>query len=127
MPIVALYAALFAIMLVALSVRVILVRDANQVTLGDGGHKPLLRAIRVQGNFTEYVPLALVLFWLVETSGASAVWVHGLCGALLLGRIVHAVGVSQVRETLAIRVVGMLLTFGALLVGAGWLLVRAAV
>jgi hypothetical protein len=125
MPIVALYAALFAIMLVALSVRVILVREANKVSIGDGGHKPLQRAIRVQGNFTEYVPLALVLFWLVETSGASALWVHGLCATLLVGRFVHAIGVSQMRETLAIRVVGMLLTFTALLVGAGWLLVRA--
>lgn len=126
MPIVALYAALFAIMLVALSVRVILVRQAKQVAIGDGGHTALQRAIRVQGNFTEYVPLALLLFWLVETSGAAALWVHGLCAALLLGRIVHAVGVSQIKETLAIRVVGMLLTFTSLLVGAGWVLVRAA-
>lgn len=126
MPTVALYAAVFAIMLIALAVRVILLRERHHVALGDGGHRALERAVRVHGNFTEYVPLALLLFWMVEASGASAVWVHGLCSALLLGRLVHAFGVSQTRETLALRVVGMALTFTALLVAAGWLLVRAA-
>lgn len=126
MPTVALYAALFAVMLIALAARVILLREQHQVALGVGGHRALERAVRVHGNFTEYVPFALLLFWMVEASGASAPWIHGLCATLLLGRLVHAYGVSQTRETLALRVVGMVLTFTALLVAAGWLLVRAA-
>jgi uncharacterized membrane protein YecN with MAPEG domain len=126
MHIIPLYAALLALLYLGLSVRVIRWRRRELVALGDGGRPALQRALRVHGNFAEYVPFALLMFWMVEASGASVMWVHGLCAALLLGRLIHAYGVSQTRETLALRVVGMVLTFTPLLVAAGWVLVRAA-
>ena len=66
MPITALYAALLAGIFVILSVRVIAARRGSGAPLGDGGNPELLRRIRVQGNFSEYVPLALILLALAE-------------------------------------------------------------
>jgi uncharacterized protein len=41
----------------------------------------------------------------------SNVWIHFVCIALLVGRISHAYGVSQVQEKFIYRVIGMALTF----------------
>ena len=60
--IVPVYAAIFAVMLVALSLRVAKTRGDVQIAIGDGGNIVLQRRIRVQGNFVEYVPMALLLF-----------------------------------------------------------------
>jgi uncharacterized membrane protein YecN with MAPEG domain len=117
-----LYAAIFALLLVALSINVIRLRYADRVSLGDGGKERLTRAIRVQGNFCEYVPMALLLMLLLELNGAGAQVLHGLGIALLAGRLAHAY--SLVADILRIRQIGMLLTFGTLLAGAGLLLAR---
>src|SRR3546814_3776476 len=63
-----LYAALCGLLLMVLSVRVILLRRAMKVGLGDGDQPVLRRAIRVQANCAEYVPLALILLLLLERS-----------------------------------------------------------
>ena len=60
MAVTALYAALLTPLFVILSVRVIALRRANGAALGDGGNPVLLRRIRVQANFAEYAPLALI-------------------------------------------------------------------
>ena len=63
--IVPIYAAIFAVMLVVLSLHVAKTRGDVRVAIGDGGNIVLRRRIRVQGNFTEYVPMALILFTFV--------------------------------------------------------------
>ena len=78
----------------------------------------MLRAMRVHSNFAEYVPLNLLLMYFVESSGAAAWFVHELGLCLLLGRILHAVGVSQVRERFAFRTLGMALTFTPMIAAA---------
>jgi len=113
-----LYAAVLGFVLVALSLRVILVRRSLRVGLGDANHPELLRAIRVHGNFVEYVPTALLLVLFVELGGGGAWLCHALCWALVTGRLLHAFGVSRVQENLVFRQVGMLLTFSTLLVAS---------
>jgi hypothetical protein len=44
--------------------------------------------------------------------------VHGLGLVLLVGRAVHAYGVSQEKENYRLRTVGMGLTFGAIIIAA---------
>ncbi len=91
-PITAIFVALLALMLVAVSVRVTVLRASKKINFFDGGDEELGRAIRVQGNFIEYVPMALALMGLVEWLGAKP-WIVYLMGiALLLARIVHAWG-----------------------------------
>jgi len=48
--------------------------------------------MRRHANFVENVPLALILIGLLELQGITATAIHGLGGALLAGRICHAVG-----------------------------------
>ena len=64
--IVLLYAALLGLILIYLSYRVVSYRVKYKIGIGDGGNTKLARAIRVQGNFVEYVPVALLLIFFVE-------------------------------------------------------------
>jgi uncharacterized membrane protein YecN with MAPEG domain len=121
-----LYAALCALLLIVLSVRVIRLRRDHKVGLGDGDQPALRRAIRVQGNFTEYVPLALLLLLLLEVSHQVPAWALHLLGLLLLaGRLAHALGVSRSGGSGAGRVIGVGCTFAMIIVSAVWLLAIA--
>ena len=60
-PVTAIYAGVLAILVIYLSFRVAMMRRAGGIGIGDGGNSSLSKAIRVQGNAVEYVPLALVL------------------------------------------------------------------
>ena len=118
MPVTALYAGLLAPLFVLLSLRVITVRRSARTALGDGNDALLLRRMRVQGNFAEYVPLALILLGLAESLGVPAWLLHGLGVALLAGRLSHAFGVSRVPETFAYRVFGTVSTLAMIAVAA---------
>jgi uncharacterized protein len=116
------YAALLAIMFVVLSIRTIRQRRQLKINLGDAGNKDMQRAMRVHANFAEYVPLSLLMIYLVEQSGVYVWFVHVLCMGLLVGRLSHAYGVSQQRENFTFRVTGMSLTFAVLITCAVHLL-----
>ena len=126
MHITPLYASVLAILFVALSVRTLRMRHRLKIAVGDAGNQALLRAIRVHSNFAEYVPLSLLLISFVEMSGASALLVHFLGLCLLVGRAVHAYGVSQLNETYAFRVAGMAMTFTTLMGASGYLILSYA-
>jgi uncharacterized protein len=111
MHIVSLYASILALLFVALSVRTLRMRRHLKIAIGDAGNQTMLRAMRVHSNFAEYVPLSLLLIYLVEANGAHSVLVHFLGLCLLVGRASHAYGVSQVKEHYAFRVFGMAMTF----------------
>ena len=72
MKITAFYAGLLALLFLFLSARTITYRRAQQVEIGDGGNRELLRRVRVHGNFAEYVPLGIVLMGLSESLGCRA-------------------------------------------------------
>lgn len=120
------YAAIFAIFFVFLSIRTSRQRRKLKIGLGDSGNTDMQRAVRVHANFAEYVLLCLLMLYLVEQSGVYAWFMHALCVGLLLGRLSHAYGVSQQREDFAFRVTGMMLTFTVLIACAVHLL-RVAV
>ena len=110
-----LYAAVFGLLFVLLSVRTLLLRRRLKVGLGDGEQPLLQRAARVHANFAEYVPFALLLMVFFELQTGARAWVHGLLIGLLIGRIAHAYGVSQPAENYGFRVFGMAMTFTALI------------
>jgi uncharacterized membrane protein YecN with MAPEG domain len=115
MRITALYAGLLAPLFVWLCVRVIGARRASKVAVGDGGNPDLVRRMRVQANFAEYVPFALLLIALAESQGSPAWLLHGLGAVLLAARLAHGVGMSQPQENFALRGAGMAGTFTVLL------------
>ncbi len=112
-----LYVGLCALIFVVLSARVIRGRERRQVNLGHGGHADLETAIRVHGNFAEYVPFALLVIVLVEAAGFSRYWVHALGVALIVGRLAHAYGLSAAKQPSRARIVGVTLTFAVLVIG----------
>lgn len=90
---------------------------------GDTGDDTLRRRIRAFGNFTEYVPMSLIMLAMAESAGASATMVWILGGMLLAGRIIHAGGMLY-SDSPVPRAVGMMLTYPSFLVPAGWLLLN---
>ena len=94
----ALYAGVLGIVLVAISARVSMLRGKFKVMFGDGGQEDSTRAIRAQGNFIEYVPLALLLIGMVEWAGMRPWVVHTLAGALLASRLIHYWGITARKD-----------------------------
>jgi hypothetical protein len=92
MPVFFVCAGLLGLLAVALTVSVGRMRMAKKIYLGDGGDKDLLAAIRAHGNFMEYVPLTLVLIYMV--SDFYGFWMVAILSlALLLARVLHAGGI----------------------------------
>lgn len=112
------YAALAGLLLLLLSIRVVKTRKKIRVAIGDKGDATLARRIRVHGNFVEYAPITLLLLLLAELQGGPVWLLHTVGASLLIGRCIHAYGVSQEPENFKVRSAGMLLTFAALVGGA---------
>ena len=109
--IVPLYAAIMAFILVFLSIRTLRLRHRHKVAIGHGSEPTLERATRVHANFCEYVPISLLLLFFFESLSDARLWVHIMCIVLVLGRLLHAYGVSQIDEDFRYRVTGMAMTF----------------
>ncbi len=118
MPVTPLYAAVLALMFVALSVRTLRMRRQLRIAVGDKGDERMLRAMRVHANFAEYVPLSLLLIYMFEARNGTSLLIHALCVCLIVGRFSHAYGVSRIDEDYRYRVFGMSMTFTALAVSA---------
>jgi uncharacterized membrane protein YecN with MAPEG domain len=112
------YAGLLGLLLLILAFRVVAVRRATSIGLGDGGNALLLSRIRIHGHFAEYVPLALILMLILEVNGASPALLHGLGIALVAGRLAHAQGLTVGTGANAGRLLGNVLTWGVILVAA---------
>jgi uncharacterized membrane protein YecN with MAPEG domain len=114
----AVYGSLLGLLFLVLCWQVVDRRRRARVGLGTGGDAALERAVRVHGNFAEYVPLFLVLLLVAELNGAAAWVLHGLGGVFLLSRIGHAYGLGRSSGTSRGRFLGTLFTWIALLVAA---------
>ncbi len=112
------YAALTALIFLTLSLRVILYRRANIISLGDNGDKNLLKRMRAQANCAEYAPIALILLMLTELNGAPAFAIHLLGFALVAGRALHAFGFASTPQKIILRQIGMVLTAGMIVLCA---------
>ncbi len=110
------YASLLGILYIGLAINIIRLRRKFKVGIGDGDNRVLAQAIRVHGNFAEYTPIALILLASYELNGASAMMLHALGSTLVVGRILHAIGLTKSIGISIQRQVGMLSTFLVILV-----------
>jgi uncharacterized membrane protein YecN with MAPEG domain len=110
-----LFGALFALIYLVLSVNVIRYRFGNKISLGNGGNKHLEMAARAHANFIEYVPLALLLMWFLESLTLSSNEVFWAGSILLLARVAHAFGMLYPRQLLIMRQLGAIATFAVLI------------
>ncbi len=118
MPITMLYAGALALVLLVLSVRVTQARGQEKVYMGDGGNALVLRRMRGQANFVEYVPITLLLIGFLELRGAPAWELHALLGSLLAARLLHGYTFGFATFFMPGRFGGAVLTWAVLGVSA---------
>lgn len=128
MQVTMLYTGALALVFLVLSVRVIQGRTGPKgIGLGDGGNAEMLRRMRSHANFSEYVPLILLMMAFVEASGLAKWVIHAMGATLLAARLLHGYALAYTERWLFGRFWGALLTLVLLLVGALLCLWRAAV
>lgn len=113
-----LYAGLSLLLVLVLAYRVVVVRRATRTGLGTGGSTALEQRIRAHGNAVEYLPVGLLGVLVLELTGHAGWLVHVLAATLLLGRVLHAWGLSTSAGTSQGRLLGTLLTWLVFLVMA---------
>ena len=69
-------------------------------------------------NFTEYVPLAIILLGFAEAGGASSTWLHAIGSILLISRLIH-LGIKHDNGSAPARVIGATGTQIAMLLAIG--------
>jgi len=95
-------AGLAALINIWLGIRIGQVRQAEKISIGDGGNGKLIARMRAQANFIENVPLVLILLVLIEMAlenGDDAMahgpaWLWIVAAVFMLGRIAHALGMD---------------------------------
>lgn len=114
MPATLITAGLLGLVFLALTVRVVARRASGKIMIGDGGDAQMLERIRAHANFTEHVPLALILMGGIEfAAGHHSPWLWSAGGLLVLARIAHAVGMARPAPN-PFRAAGALITWAVI-------------
>lgn len=112
-----LYIGLNVLLMALLKLNVGRVRSGEKVDFGPGGNDAVMRAMRVQGNAVEDVPITLLGLMGLAALAAPTGLLHGLGATLTVSRVLHAIGLGGA-STLP-RVLGTIGSLLCLLVTAG--------
>ena len=107
----ALYAGILALIFVALGINVTMHRVKLGVSLGNGGVPQMQRMVRIHGNAAEYLPIAIGLMLIYEINGGSHTLLHAAGIALVVARILHAIGMWSTEVPGAARGGGQAITW----------------
>ena len=124
----AVFGAMFQLWLTAL---VTAHRLRTNISLLDGGDALLTQRIRAHANFTETVPMALLLMLLLELARWDSALLAGCAVLLMVGRWLHAFGIlkpaaRKARKARKARQVGMVCTLTSILLmalGGAWIVI----
>ena len=119
LTITALYAGLLGLIFIVLSFKIVGIRKSESIGIGDGGNEKLQLACRVQANFAEYVPMALILLAILELNSWAPLYVHIIGASLVIGRLLHAWGYSKTSGISVGRFSGILMTWSAIIALSG--------
>ena len=112
------YTAINALIMLVLGVLVVRARVVTRTDIGDGGKPEMAGPLRAHANNAEYVPTALLLLWALASPLGGSIWlIHGVGATLTVGRILHAIGLSQSTGPGLLRLVGTMLTWISFIVG----------
>jgi uncharacterized membrane protein YecN with MAPEG domain len=120
----ALYVAANALIMLVLGMLVVRARVQTRTAIGDGGNATMIGAIRAHANNTENVPVPLLMMIVINSLGGPFWIIHAIGVPLTIGRIGQAIGLAGNVGPSLLRLVGMTLTWVALIVGiaaCGWL------
>ena len=104
------YAGLLAVLFFWLSLRVSLLR-LKGLHATDEGRVILHRAVRTQGNASEYIPLGVLMLLILDLQGAPAAVIHIFGIALVAGRIGHFIGFGREPGNPKLRQYSMVATY----------------
>lgn len=96
-------------------------RTKESVSIGDGGNEFVIRRMRAHSNFVESTPFVLVLLAALEATSGTSNWLWGIGILYIVGRLAHALGMDGGSFGKG-RMIGSLITFGTLIILAGWAL-----
>ena len=116
----ALYAGIVGLLLLVLAARVSYLRWTLRINIGDGGDRVLLRAIRAHGNTVEWAIAGILLLLVAELTRAPPILLHSCGVAIVLGRVLHAAGLSRSAGVSFGRFVGSGLSWSAVGVLSVW-------
>lgn len=94
LPITLTTASIFGLMFVWLSAQVISARVKNDSLIGDDGKSEMLWPIRIHANFTEYVPIFLILLGLLELLGGNTTALIVIAAVFVIARVAHVIGMG---------------------------------
>lgn len=115
MRITGIYAALAALLMVVLAVRVMLRRRSTLIGIEHGDDHELRKRIRVHANAVEYLPIGLILLLIIEINQTQPMLVHAFGITLIVARVLHAIGLSKTSKVSFGRAAGILLSLLVLL------------
>jgi uncharacterized membrane protein YecN with MAPEG domain len=120
----ALWGGLLGLLMVVLAIIVVIARNGAKVLIEGGGNDDLVRKIRVFGNFSEYVPMAILLMAMAELTGAPSLSLNIIGAMLLVGRLMHWHGLHG-KVLKPTRAIGVVLTWIAIAGSAGYCILAA--
>ncbi len=92
-----LYISITAILVVVFAMRVVKLRRKHKIGLGSSGNEELRLANRVHANLVENAPIAMILLLVAELNHLPDLFLHSLGVMWVIGRILHAIGLTQGR------------------------------
>ncbi len=113
-----LYAGIFGLLLLVLSLNIF--REYIRLAINSQSRNEELwrRAERAQHSFVEFVPMCLLLMFLIEVHGAPTPVLHSLGIMLLIARVLHAYGVGKDSAANVMRIIGTQTTYLILMISS---------
>jgi uncharacterized protein len=123
MPVFFVCAGLLGLLMVLLSANVSRLRRQKKISLGDGGDREMLAAIRAHANLVEFAPISLLLIYMA--SDFYGFWTTAILSiVLLVARALHTGGmlgfIPQGRFLGTSSTLLLLIVVSALLIVAGF-------
>lgn len=110
LPITLLTSGILGLWYVVMIFQVISMRRKTEISLGDEGNAQMMRRMRGQANFVEFVPFALIMIATLELSGFKPLGIWAGAGCLILGRLLHGYAFMFTEKSVIGRSGGTVLT-----------------
>lgn len=95
-----------------LAMRIVKIRTAEKINIGDGGNERLIARMRAHLNFAEYAPIVLILLALTEFAWGATIGLWAAAVLFVVARIAHPIGMDG---WIPARAVGVALTMATML------------
>lgn len=109
-------AGLLGLIYLGMSIRIVFFRFSKKISLGvpSSDQDPMFKANRIHANFSEYVPLILVMMTLLEITGTPTIHLQLSGSFLIAARLLHWIGIRMKKVPNPYRFIGAATTFSIL-------------